>query len=98
VSTFSSAGTVLRELARRSPLDPFDSSGQVLESLKGDVEFRGVSLVYPQRPDHMVMKDVSFKCPAKMTTAIVGSSGSGKTSAINLLERFYLPIKGQICK
>ncbi|KAI1125651.1 putative ABC multidrug transporter [Nemania abortiva] len=96
VSTFSSAGTVLRELARRSPLDPFDSSGQVLESLKGDVEFRGVSLIYPQRPDHIVMKDVSFKCPAKKTTAIVGSSGSGKTSAINLLERFYLPIKGQI--
>ncbi|RWA09627.1 hypothetical protein EKO27_g5492 [Xylaria grammica] len=97
VSSFSSAAIVLKEMARRSPQDPFASSGLKPGSLNGDIEFRGVSLVYPKRPDFLVLDKVFFKCPAKKTTAIVGASGSGKSSVINLLERFYEPIEGEIC-
>ncbi|KAK8017771.1 leptomycin B resistance protein pmd1 [Apiospora rasikravindrae] len=96
VATVSSAGVIFREMARRSPQDPFDPSGAVIEDFKGNIELRGVSLVYPKRPDAQVMKEVSFSCPAMKTTAIVGTSGSGKSSIINLLERFYEPTSGEI--
>lgn len=97
-ATVSSAGLIFREMARRSPQDPFDPAGRVLDDFQGDIELRGVSLVYPQRPDAQVLKEVSFRCPAMKTTAIVGASGSGKSSIINLLERFYEPTGGRICE
>lgn len=96
-ATVSSAGVIFREMSRRSPQDPFDPTGAVINDFQGDIELRGVSLVYPKRSDAQVMKEVSFKCAAMKTTAIVGASGSGKSSIINLLERFYEPTGGQIC-
>ncbi|KAK6833391.1 leptomycin B resistance protein pmd1 [Apiospora arundinis] len=96
-STVSSASVIFKEMARRSPQDPFDESGDLVENFQGRIEIRGVSLVYPKRPDSQVLKEVSFNCPAMKTTAIVGSSGSGKSSIINLLERFYEPTGGEIC-
>ncbi|KAK8047979.1 ABC multidrug transporter [Apiospora saccharicola] len=98
-ATVSSAGVLFREMARRSPQDPFDPAGAVIadDDFRGDIELRGVSLVYPTRPEAQVIKEVSFRCPAMKTTAIVGASGSGKSSIINLLERFYEPTGGQIC-
>ncbi|KAK7966252.1 leptomycin B resistance protein pmd1 [Apiospora aurea] len=97
VATVSSASVIFREMARRSPQDPFDPSGAVIEDFKGNIELRGVSLVYTKRPDAQVMKEVSFSCHAMKTTAIVGTSGSGKSSSVNLLERFYEPTKGKLC-
>ncbi|KAI0802501.1 putative ABC multidrug transporter [Xylaria sp. FL0064] len=97
ISTMSSAAVVIEQMKRRSTQDPFDSSGVTLNDLKGDIEFRGVSLAYPQRQDHLVMNNISFTCPAMKTTAIVGASGSGKSSVVSLLQRFYEPIGGEIC-
>ncbi|KAF7529216.1 hypothetical protein G7054_g9911 [Neopestalotiopsis clavispora] len=95
-NTVSSASVILGEMARCSPQDPFDPSGGTVEDFRGDVELCGVNLIYPKRPDARVMHHVSFKCPALKTTAIVGASGSGKSSIINLLQRFYEPTGGQI--
>ncbi|KAK6222375.1 hypothetical protein LQW54_001075 [Pestalotiopsis sp. IQ-011] len=95
-ATVSSTSVVLNEMARRSPQDPFDMSGETVNNFQGDIELRGISLRYPQRPDSQVLKDVSFTCPSMKTTAIVGASGSGKSSIINLLERFYEPTGGVI--
>ncbi|KAK8101926.1 multidrug resistance protein 3 [Apiospora kogelbergensis] len=96
-ATVSSASVIFKEMSRRSPQDPFDPSGAVIEDVAGNIELRGVSLVYPKRPDARVLNNVSFSCPAMKTTAIVGTSGSGKSSIINLLERFYEPTGGEIC-
>ncbi|KAI1430775.1 putative ABC multidrug transporter [Xylaria sp. CBS 124048] len=96
-STVSSMAVVMKQMIRRSTQDPFDPSGVALNDLQGSIEFRDVCLVYPQRPDNLVLDNISFKCPAKKTTAIVGASGSGKSSIIDLLERFYEPIDGKIC-
>jgi ATP-binding cassette subfamily B (MDR/TAP) protein 1 len=96
--SIASAGTVLKAIARRSPQDPFSSSGVKLSHVNGNVEFRDVSLVYPSRDDVVVLNRISFKCPAMKTTAIVGASGSGKSSVFGLLERFYEPTGGQVRK
>jgi ABC-type multidrug transport system fused ATPase/permease subunit len=65
-----------------------------LESIKGEVEFEGVSFGY--EPDKPILQNVSFRVPAGTTVAIVGPSGMGKTTLIDLLLRFYDPQKGSI--
>lgn len=59
----------------------------VLPAVRGDVEFDGVTFGYD--PDEPVLRDVSFRVGAGQTCAVVGPTGAGKTSLINLLARFY---------
>jgi len=60
----------------------------------GDIEFKNVWFAYNE--ENWVLKDVSFKVPAGQTVAIVGHTGAGKTSLINLLSRFYEIQRGEI--
>jgi ATP-binding cassette subfamily B protein len=61
---------------------------------RGEIEFRNVTFGY--RDDEMVLKNVSFKVDAGEKIAIVGATGSGKTTIISLLCHFYTPQQGQI--
>lgn len=58
-----------------------------IPAVEGDVEFDGVTFGYD--PDEPVLRDVSFRVGAGQTCAVVGPTGAGKTSLINLLARFY---------
>lgn len=75
--------------------EPDDREGaQVLENPKGHVVFDNVSFGY--RPDVPILKNVSFESPAGSTTALVGPTGAGKTTIVNLLTRFYDVSDGRI--
>ncbi|KAL7536533.1 hypothetical protein ACHAWF_005492 [Thalassiosira exigua] len=59
------------------------------ESMTGRIEFENVTFSYPTRPTMPVLKGVSLTIPPNTTTALVGSSGSGKSTIVSLLQRFY---------
>ncbi|XP_024991059.1 ABC transporter B family member 15-like [Cynara cardunculus var. scolymus] len=81
----------------RAPLiDPDNSKGETLPSVRGDIEFRSVDFSYPSRPDTPVLQELSLKVEAGKTIGLVGGSGSGKSTIISLLERFYDPVRGDI--
>lgn len=63
---------------------------------KGEIEFKNVSFNYPSRPDFEVLKSISFKANSGETVALVGSSGSGKSTIASLILRFYDPQQGSV--
>lgn len=72
----------------KKPL-PFD------EGQQGVVEFRNVFFKYPGAEDY-VLKDITFKALPGQTTAFIGSTGTGKTTLVNLIPRFYDVTEGQV--
>ncbi len=67
-----------------------------LTNLEGDIEFANVSFRYPSREQVTVLNEISFKIKAGSTVALVGSSGCGKSTCIQLLQRFYDAIDGRV--
>ncbi|EFE35538.1 ABC multidrug transporter, putative [Trichophyton benhamiae CBS 112371] len=98
ISSISHAGTILKAITRKSPLDPFSTEGHQLPKVQGNIELHNINLTYPSRQHVQVLNTVSMKFPANKTTALVGASGCGKSSIIGLIERFYEPTGGYISK
>ena len=90
--SFDRIRMVLRE--DREPLD--EGSYHPSAPLKGDIRFENVAFAYEGESDATVLHDLSFHCPAGKAVALVGGTGSGKTSLINLLPRFYEYTGGSI--
>ena len=67
-----------------------------LPRIEGRVEFDHVSFAYSDEPDVMVLKDVSFKVKQGETIALVGPTGAGKSTVINLISRFYNATRGRV--
>jgi ABC-type nitrate/sulfonate/bicarbonate transport system ATPase subunit len=57
---------------------------------------REVVFAYPSRPSVLVLQGLSLDVPANMVTALVGTSGCGKSTIVSLIERFYQPTSGQV--
>ena len=84
------------EMINRIPtIDP-DSEGGILEEVRGEIEFRNVEFAYPSRPDTPVLQGLNLRVKPGKTIGLVGGSGSGKSTIISLLERFYNPVNGRI--
>ncbi|XP_071093538.1 ABC-type oligopeptide transporter ABCB9-like [Haliotis cracherodii] len=66
------------------------------DKMEGHLEFRNVSFSYPSRPDSLVLKNVSFSVRPGEVVALVGPSGGGKSSCVNLLEHFYETATGDV--
>ncbi|KAF1996279.1 multidrug resistance protein 14 [Amniculicola lignicola CBS 123094] len=73
-----------------------NNSHKTLESFRGDLEVRNITFAYPERPSVTVVDNMSLHIPANKVTAIVGHSGSGKSTIVGLLERWYTPGQGTI--
>nr|ADZ48235.1 multidrug/pheromone exporter protein [Hevea brasiliensis] len=97
LSEACTAGERIMEVIRRIPrIDLENLEGEILENVGGEVEFKHVEFAYPSRPESIIFKDFTLKIPAGRTVALVGGSGSGKSTVIALLQRFYDPLDGEI--
>ena len=87
---------MFKTIERQPDIDIYDNTGIVLEDIKGDVELKDVYFSYPTRSEHLVFDGFSLRVPSGTTMALVGESGCGKSTVINLVERFYDPQAGQV--
>ncbi|XP_058212255.1 ABC transporter B family member 9-like isoform X3 [Rhododendron vialii] len=83
-------------IKRKPQIDAYDTSGIVFEDIKGEIELKDVYFAYPSRPDVQIFSGYTLKVPSGTTAALVGQSGSGKSTVISLLQRFYDPNGGEI--
>lgn len=70
--------------------------GEELKAVEGIIELKGVHFSYPSRPDIVIFKDFNLKVHSGKSIALVGQSGSGKSSVISLILRFYDPSAGKV--
>ena len=91
------AATKLFATIDRVPaIDSASEEGIRPSKVIGQIVVENVNFNYPARPDVQVVKNLSLTFPAGKTTALVGASGSGKSTIISLVERFYDPLAGSV--
>jgi ABC-type multidrug transport system fused ATPase/permease subunit len=84
--------SVFKTMRTESLIPPFlkDNEGKIVpQNLRGKIEFRNVTFAYPTKPDIDVLKGVSFLIEPGQAAGLVGYSGCGKSTIIQLIERFY---------
>lgn len=84
----------INEILNTSP-QIIDGNGASNTNIKGEVEFKNVSFKYPDAKEYII-KNISFKANKGETVAFIGSTGSGKSTLINLIPRFYDATDGEI--
>lgn len=95
-SATAAATKVFNTIERKSPIDSETDEGEIPSNFVGNIEFRNLRHIYPSRPDTTVLTDFNLQVPHGKMIALVGASGSGKSTIVGLLERFYLPMEGEI--
>lgn len=92
----AAAYKMFETIERKPEINSFDTKGKKLDEIRGDIELRDVYFSYPARPDEQIFNGFSLSIPSGTTAALVGQSGSGKSTVISLIERFYDPHAGEV--
>ncbi len=90
------AAKIFSTIDRQPAIDSASEDGLRPSQVTGEITFESVEFNYPARPDVPIVKTLSVAFPAGKTTALVGASGSGKSTVISLIERFYDPLSGTV--
>ncbi|XP_074269732.1 ABC transporter B family member 9-like isoform X2 [Silene latifolia] len=92
----AAAYKMFETIKRRPDIDASCNEGITKEDIGGDIELKDVFFRYPARPDVQIFSGFSLQIPSGTTAALVGQSGSGKSTVISLVERFYDPESGVV--
>lgn len=95
-SAIASGQKIFETIDRVPPIDSFSEEGEKLPDVKGHIQLSHVRFRYPSRPDVEVLKDMNLEVLPGQTVALVGASGSGKSTIIGILERFYEILDGSV--
>uniref|UniRef100_A0A673AQ81 ATP-binding cassette, sub-family B (MDR/TAP), member 4 n=1 Tax=Sphaeramia orbicularis TaxID=375764 RepID=A0A673AQ81_9TELE len=95
-SARGAAHKVYSIIDRVPSINSFSEDGFRPDSIKGNIEFKNIHFCYPSRPDIKVLDNMSLSVKTGQTVALVGSSGCGKSTTIQLLQRFYDPQEGSV--
>ncbi|KAJ3070700.1 ATP-binding cassette, sub-B (MDR TAP), member 4, partial [Quaeritorhiza haematococci] len=90
------AHKIFEIIDRQSEIDYSDQKGEKPAQVKGEIVFKDVGFHYPQRPDVPILSSFSLTIKPGTTVALVGASGSGKSTIIKLITRFYNPTAGSV--
>uniref|UniRef100_A0A8C1P2Q3 ATP-binding cassette, sub-family B (MDR/TAP), member 11a n=1 Tax=Cyprinus carpio TaxID=7962 RepID=A0A8C1P2Q3_CYPCA len=90
------AAQLFKLLDRVPKISLSKTEGHSWDDFKGRIEFKGCRFTYPSRPDIQVLRGLEVSVHPGQTLAFVGSSGCGKSTSVQLLERFYDPDEGQV--
>ncbi|KQK00850.1 ABC transporter B family member 2 [Brachypodium distachyon] len=100
ISTFLRARTaaypIFRMIERSTVSKTSAKAGRTLPAVEGSIQFRDVRFAYPSRPDVAILDGFRLDFPAGKIVALVGGSGSGKSTVVSLVERFYEPLSGAV--
>ncbi|KAG6377083.1 P-loop containing nucleoside triphosphate hydrolase protein [Boletus reticuloceps] len=99
ISSARSAAAAIVKLIDSTPeIDAESTAGKTFEAekVRGQIRFENIHFRYPTRPGVPVLRDLSFKVEPGTYVALVGASGCGKSTVIQMMERFYDPLSGQI--
>uniref|UniRef100_A0A8C2C683 ATP-binding cassette sub-family B member 5 n=1 Tax=Cyprinus carpio TaxID=7962 RepID=A0A8C2C683_CYPCA len=100
IQSFSSARgaahKVFQIIDHEPKINSFSEEGYKLDFVKGNIEFKNIHFTYPSRQDVKVLNGMNLKVMSGQTIALVGSSGCGKSTTIQLLQRFYDPQEGTV--
>ncbi|KAL1778304.1 phosphatidylcholine translocator ABCB4 isoform X1 [Sigmodon hispidus] len=92
------AAYVIFDIIDNNPkIDSFSERGHKPDNIKGNLEFSDVHFSYPSRPNIKILKGLNLKVQSGQTVALVGNSGCGKSTTVQLLQRLYDPTEGTIC-
>ncbi|NWT34229.1 ABCBB protein, partial [Cardinalis cardinalis] len=90
------ATNIFETIDEKPTIDCMSEDGYKLDKVRGEIEFHNVTFNYPSRPDIKILDNLNMVIKAGETTAFVGSSGAGKSTTIQLIQRFYDPTDGMI--
>lgn len=98
IQTFSSARGAAHKvysiIDHQPSIDSYSKEGHKPDFIRGDIEFKNIHFNYPSRPDVKILDNFSLSVKSGQTMALVGSSGCGKSTTVQLLQRFYDPQEG----
>ncbi|XP_027979016.1 bile salt export pump isoform X1 [Eumetopias jubatus] len=92
----AAATSIFQTIDRKPVIDCMSEEGYKLDRIKGEIEFHNVTFHYPSRPEVKILDNLSMVVKSGEMTAVVGSSGSGKSTALQLIQRFYDPSEGMV--
>ncbi len=90
-------GTIFSVVDRVPSIDSSSDKGKKLQNVQGSLSFEKVFFNYPSRSEVKVLQGLNFEVPPGQTVALVGTSGCGKSTCVQLLQRFYDPLEGKVC-
>ena len=96
VTSFRSIFRILKTESEINAFEDINRQKSLPSVFRGKIEFKNVTFAYPTKPENVILRNLSLTINPGQHAALVGFSGSGKSTIIQLIERYYDPVQGEV--